>query len=514
MTTSISYSDFVESIASALQFVSYYHPAEFVEHMADAYEREGSAPAKNAIAQILINSKMAAEGKRPICQDTGIVNVFLEIGIDARLTGFPTGVVDAVSEGVREAYCNPDNPLRASVVADPLFRRLNTKDNSPAVVHTEIVAGSEVRVSLFAKGGGGENKSKFAILLPSDSVADWVVDMVPRMGAGWCPPGILGIGVGGTPEHAMHLAKKSLASPLNMSDLKQRGARNELEALRIEIFDRVNELGIGAQGLGGLATVLDVKIETYPTHAASMPVALIPNCAATRVVSFVLDGSGPAVLKPPAPDVWPDIPMPDGTKSRRVHLDGLTREEVSSWKAGETLSLSGKLLTGRDAAHKRLDEMLANGDPLPIDLRNRMIYYVGPVDAVGDEAVGPCGPTTSTRMDKFTSRLLAATGLIGMVGKAERGPAAVQAIADHQCVYLAATGGAAYLISKSVKSARVLAFEDLGMEAIYEFEVENMPVVVAVDANGTNFHEKGPQEWSVVLAKGGRLGKESKLVSS
>ena len=501
MTAAIRYLDFVESIASALQFISYYHPVDFIEHMAHAYTHERSVPARNAIAQILINSRMSAEGRRPICQDTGIVNVFLEIGMGVRLEDFPSTVSDAVNDGVRRAYLDPDNPLRASVVSDPLFRRTNTKDNTPAVVHTEMVVGSEIRVSLFAKGGGGENKSKFAILLPSDSVADWIVDMVPRMGAGWCPPGVLGVGVGGTPEHAMHLAKKSLVAPLNMLTLKQRGPRDEREAMRIEICDRVNNLGIGAQGLGGLTTVLDVKIDTYPTHAASMPVAVIPNCAATRRASFVLDGSGPVMPTPPASDLWPDIPMPEGAGSRRVDLDSLTREQVSTWKAGETLLLSGKLLTGRDAAHKRLDELLARGEPLPVDLRNRLIYYVGPVDPVRDEVVGPCGPTTSTRMDKFTGRLLASTGLIGMVGKAERGREAIEAITAHHCVYLTATGGAAYLISKAVKSARILAFGDLGMEAIYEFEVVNMPVVVAVDASGRNIHEEGPRIWRIPLEK-------------
>lgn len=499
--TIIKYSDFVESVASALQFVSHYHPVDFIEHLVEAYERESSAPARNAIGQILANSRMSAEGRRPICQDTGIVNVFLEVGMGVTLSGFPADIADAVHDGVRLAYRNPDNPLRASVVSDPLFSRINTTDNSPAVVHTELVRGSALKVTVFAKGGGGENKSKFAMLLPSDSVADWIVEMVPRMGAGWCPPGMLGIGVGGTPEHAMLLAKKSLAAPLDMHELRRRGARDSLEALRVEIYERVNGLGIGAQGLGGLTTILDVKILTYPTHAASMPVAVIPNCAATRRASFILDGHGAVTVEPPDLGFWPKISTQDGSDSRRVDLDTLSREEVKTWEAGETLLLSGTLLTGRDAAHKRLVDMLDRGEPLPVDLRNRVIYYVGPVDPVRDEVVGPCGPTTSTRMDKFTNQLLEATGLIGMVGKAERGPDAIKAIARNQCVYLTATGGAAYLIAKSVKSARVLAFADLGMEAIYEFEVENMPVVVAVDTHGNSVHESGPKIWRIPVER-------------
>lgn len=498
--TVVSHEDLVDSVAAALQFISHYHPADYIGHLAQAYAREASGAAKQAIAQILINSRMCAEGRRPICQDTGIVNVFVKVGIDVRLAGFPASIVEAVNDGVRRAYLDPDNTLRASIVEDPLFARRNTGDNTPAVVHVEVVPGNTVTVDVMAKGGGSENKSKFAVLMPSDSVADWVVDMVPTMGAGWCPPGMLGIGVGGTAEKAMLLAKQSLTEPLDMLTLKARGPANALEALRIDIHDRINALGIGAQGLGGLTTVLDVKIATYPTHAASMPVAIVPNCAATRHARFVLDGTGPALLTPPSPDLWPDLPLPDGNSSRRVDLNTLTREETATWRAGETLLLSGRMLTGRDAAHKRIDDMLARGEPLPVDFRNRMIYYVGPVDPVRDEVVGPCGPTTSTRMDKFAGRMLGATGVLGMIGKAERGPAAVRAIVESGSVYLAATGGAAYLISKAVRSSRVLAFADLGMEAIYEFEVEDLPVVVAVDANGGNVHEHGPKAWRIAAA--------------
>lgn len=500
MTTTITYVDFVDSIAAALQFISHHHPPDYIRHLSHAYSREASPPAKQAIAQILINSRMCAEGRRPICQDTGIVNIFVRVGMDVRLAGFPASVVDAANAGVRRAYLDPDNRLRASIVEDPLFSRRNTGDNTPAVVHVELVPGSVVTVDVMAKGGGSENKSKFAVLMPSDSVADWIVDMVPAMGAGWCPPGMLGIGIGGTAEKAMLLAKQSLTEPLDMLELKARGPRNDLEALRIAIHDRINALGIGAQGLGGLTTVLDVKIATYPTHAASMPVAVVPNCAATRHASFTLDGDGPAMLSTASPDLWPDLPMPDGIESRKVNLDTLTRKDISTWRAGETLLLSGRMLTGRDAAHKRIDDMLARGEPLPVDFRNRMIYYVGPVDPVRDEVVGPCGPTTSTRMDKFAARMLPATGLLGMVGKAERGPTAIDAIVGNGCVYLAATGGAAYLISKAVRSSRVLAFADLGMEAIYEFDVENLPVVVAVDSGGDSIHASGPRVWRIASA--------------
>jgi fumarate hydratase class I len=495
MSTTIAYTDFVESIAGALQFISYYHPADYIAHLSRAWEHEKSPAAKNAIAQILINSKMCALGRRPICQDTGIVNVFLEIGMDVRFAGFPSTIVDAVNDGVRGAYLDDSNRLRASIVSDPLFTRRNTGDNTPAVVHMEVVTGGKIDVRVMAKGGGSENKSKFAILMPSDSVADWVTSVVPAMGAGWCPPGMLGIGVGGTAEKAMLLAKTSLTEPIDMFELKARGPTNATEELRIELYDRINALGTGAQGLGGLTTVLDVKIATYATHAASKPVAIIPNCAATRHVRFVLDGSGPTFLEPPPLALWPDLGLPDDRSSRKINIDTLTREEIAVWKPGETLLLSGHMLTGRDAAHKRIEDMLKRDEPLPVDFRNRMIYYVGPVDPVRDEVVGPCGPTTSTRMDKFTPMMLERTGLLGMIGKAERGAIAIQSIAINACVYLAATGGAAYLISKSIKSAKVVAFEDLGMEAIYEFEVENMPVVVAVDSRGYNIHEIGPEAW-------------------
>jgi fumarate hydratase class I len=497
MPTSIAYGDLVESVAAALQFISHYHPADYIAHLARAYEREASPAAKDAIGQILINSRMCAEGRRPICQDTGIVNVFLQIGMDVHWVGFRSTIVDAVNDGVRMAYLEPSNKLRASIVADPLFSRRNTGDNTPAVVHMEVVPGNKVNVRIMAKGGGSENKSKFAVLMPSDSVVDWVLKMVPTMGAGWCPPGMLGIGVGGTAEKAMLLAKSSLTEPIDMLELKTRGPRNELEAMRIELCDKINALGIGAQGLGGLTTVLDVKIATYPTHAASMPVAIVPNCAATRHARFVLDGSGPAFLEPPDLDLWPELDLPDGKQSRKVDLNTLNRDEISEWKPGETLLLSGKMLTGRDAAHKRIEDMLARGEPLPVDFHNRTIYYVGPVDPVRDEVVGPCGPTTSTRMDKFTPMMLERTGLLAMVGKAERGPLAIKAIKDHRCVYMAATGGAAFLIARSMQSVKVLAFEDLGMEAIYEFEVKDMPVVVAVDAQGNSIHAIGPKTWKI-----------------
>jgi fumarate hydratase class I len=496
--TTIHYADFVDSVAAALQYISYYHPADYVAHLARAYEHEASPAARNAIAQILINSKMCAEGKRPICQDTGIVNVFVAVGMDVRLVDFPSTIVDAVNVGVRRAYLEPSNPLRASIVEDPLFARRNTGDNTPAVVHIDLVPGATLTVRVIAKGGGSENKSRFAILLPGDSIVDWVLDTVPAMGAGWCPPGMLGIGVGGTAEKAMLMAKETLTEPIDMFELKTRGPASKLEELRIELYDRINALGIGAQGLGGLTTVLDVKIATYPTHAASKPVAMIPNCAATRHVQVVLDGSGPAFADPPPHPIWPDLQLADHSSSRRVDLNTLTREQTRTWKPGETLLLSGRMLTGRDAAHKRIDEMLKRGEPLPVDFRDRMIYYVGPVDPVRGEAVGPCGPTTSTRMDPFAPRMLAGTGLLGMIGKAERGPVAIRAIVENSCVYLAATGGAAYLISRSMKSSKVLAFEDLGMEAIYEFEVENMPVVVAVDCDGGSIHDIGPKRWKII----------------
>ena len=502
MSTSIRYADFTASIAAALQYISYYHPADYIRHLARAYELEQGPAAKDAIAQILTNSKMCAEGRRPICQDTGIVNVFLKIGMDVRWEGFPAGVEDAVNDGVRKGYLDPDNTLRASIVADPHFDRKNTKDNTPAVVHMTVVPGHTVEVTVAAKGGGSENKSKFVMMNPSDSLVDWVLETVPTMGAGWCPPGMLGIGIGGTAEHAMLLAKQSLMEDIDMLELKARGPETKTEALRIELYDKINALGIGAQGLGGLSTVLDVKIAMAPTHAASKPVAMIPNCAATRHAHFVLDGSGPAYLEPPSLDLWPDVQWaPDYNRSKKVDLDALTKAEVASWHPGDTLLLSGRMLTGRDAAHKRIQDMLARGEKLPVDFADRVIYYVGPVDPVRDEVMGPAGPTTATRMDKFTEMMLAETGLIAMVGKAERGPVAIEAIRKHKSAYLMAVGGAAYLVSKAIKEAKVLGFADLGMEAIYEFTVKDMPVTVAVDANGTSVHETGPAEWKARIAQ-------------
>ncbi len=495
--TQIREADFVQSVADALQFISYYHPADYIAHLARAYEREQSPAAKDAIAQILTNSRMCAEGRRPICQDTGIVNVFVKVGMDVRFEA-NSSLAAMVDAGVRRAYLHPDNTLRASVVADPLFARKNTKDNTPAVVHVELVPGSTVEVTVAAKGGGSENKSKFVMLNPSDSLVDWVLKTVPTMGAGWCPPGMLGIGIGGTAEKAMLMAKESLMEPIDMHELLERGPSGPLEELRVELYEKVNALGIGAQGLGGLTTVLDVKIATFATHAASKPVAMIPNCAATRHAHFVLDGSGPAVLEPPSLDLWPKVGWTPGGDARRVHLDALTPAEVASWKPGETLLLSGKMLTGRDAAHKKIADLFASGQGLPagVDLRNKVIYYVGPVDPVRDEVVGPAGPTTATRMDKFTEMMLEKTGLIAMVGKAERGPVAIEAIRKHRAAYLMAVGGAAYLVSKAIRAARVVAFPELGMEAIYEFEVKDMPVTVAVDANGTSVHQTGPAEWA------------------
>jgi fumarate hydratase class I len=502
MTTTIRHADLVDSVASALQYISIYHPADYISHLARAYEREQSAAAKDAIAQILTNSRLCAEGKRPICQDTGIVNVFLKIGMDCRFEGFPGSIEDAINEGVRRGYLDPDNKLRASVLADPLFERKNTRDNTPAVIHMSLVPGDKLDVTVAAKGGGSENKSKFKMMNPSDSLVDWVLATVPEMGAGWCPPGMLGIGVGGTAEKAMLLAKESLMEPIDMFELLARGPQNKLEELRIELYEKVNALGIGAQGLGGLTTVLDVKIATYPTHAASKPVAMIPNCAATRHAHFVLDGSGPAYLEPPSLDLWPDVHWaPDYNKSTRVDLDTLTPEQVASWQPGQTLLLSGKMLTGRDAAHKRIADMLAKGEPLPVDFTNRVIYYVGPVDPVRDEVVGPAGPTTATRMDKFTDMMLSQTGLIAMIGKAERGPVAIESIRQHKSAYLMAVGGAAYLVAKAIKGAKVVGFADLGMEAIYEFDVKDMPVTVAVDAGGTSVHRTGPKEWQARIGK-------------
>ena len=491
---SIRQEDFIQSIADALQYISYYHPVDYIRNLAAAYEREESPAAKDAIAQILINSRMCAEGHRPICQDTGIVTVFLEVGMSVRWDDATMGVEDMVHEGVRRAYSHPDNKLRASVLADPAGRRINTKDNTPGVVNVRIVPGNTVDVIVAAKGGGSEAKSKFAMLNPSDSIVDWVLKTVPTMGAGWCPPGMLGIGIGGTAEKAMLLAKESLMEPIDIVDLKARGASNRAEELRLELFDKVNALGIGAQGLGGLTTVLDIKVKDFPTHAANLPVAMIPNCAATRHAHFTLDGSGPVMLEPPSLADWPELTY-NPTGARRVDLDTITPDEVTTFKPGEVLLLSGKLLTGRDAAHKRMVEMLDRGETLPVDLKGRFIYYVGPVDPVRDEVVGPAGPTTATRMDKFTDQILEQTGLLGMVGKAERGPTAIEAIKKHRSVYLMAVGGSAYLVSKAIKAAKVLAFEDLGMEAIYEFEVQDMPVTVAVDSAGTSVHETGPREW-------------------
>lgn len=491
--------DLIESIADALQFISYYHPADYIRNLARAYELEQSVAARDAMAQILINSRMCAEGHRPICQDTGIVNVFLKVGMNVRWET-TLSLEDMVNEGVRRAYLDVGNRLRASVLADPAGARRNTRDNTPAVIHVSLVPGDTVEVEVAAKGGGSENKSKFVMLNPSDSIVDWVLKTVPTMGAGWCPPGILGIGIGGTAEKAMLMAKESLMEPIDMQELIARGPASRIEELRIELYEKVNALGIGAQGLGGLTTVLDVKIRDYPTHAASLPVAIIPNCAATRHAHFVLDGSGPARLEVPSLADWPELTY-DTSRGRRVNLDTVTRDEVASWKPGDVLLLNGRLLTGRDAAHKRMVDLLARGEALPVDFTNRFIYYVGPVDPVRDEVVGPAGPTTATRMDKFTRTMLEKTGLLGMVGKAERGPAAIEAIRDHRAVYLMAVGGAAYLVSKAIKGARTLAFADLGMEAIYEFDVVDMPVTVAVDSQGTSVHQTGPKEWQARIGK-------------
>jgi len=493
--TTIRSDHLVQSIADALQFISYYHPRDYIQALGRAYEREQSGAAKDAIAQILTNSRMCAEGHRPICQDTGIVNVFLKIGIKVRFD-FDSSLEEIVNQGVRLGYLNKDNPLRASVLDESDFGRRNTKDNTPAVISVQIVPGDKLAVDVAAKGGGSEAKAKFAMLNPSDSIVDWVLKTVPTMGAGWCPPGMLGIGVGGTAEKAMLMAKEALMEPIDMAELKARGPKGKVEEMRIELYDKVNALGIGAQGLGGLSTVLDVKINTYPAHAANRPVAMIPNCAATRHAHFVLDGSGPAEFEAPSLSDWPKVTWTADASSTRVDLNSLTKKEVESWKPGQRILLSGKLLTGRDAAHKRIQDMLAKGEKLPVDFTNRVIYYVGPVDAVRDEVIGPAGPTTSTRMDKFTDMMLDKTGLIAMVGKAERGPAALEAIKKHKAAYLMAVGGAAYLVAKAIKKSEVLAFEDLGMEAIHEFEVKDMPVTVAVDSNGTSVHNTGPAEWS------------------
>jgi len=501
MTTVIRQSDLIESVADALQYISYYHPVDFIRAMNEAYEKEANPAAKDAMAQILINSRMCAVGKRPICQDTGIVTVFLHVGMNVQWEG-DMSVTDMVNEGVRRAYLNPDNKLRASILEDPDGARRNTGDNTPCVVHYEIVPGDKLEVHVAAKGGGSEAKTKFAMLNPSDSLVDWVLKMVPVMGAGWCPPGMLGIGVGGTAEKAMILAKEALLDPIDIHELKERGAKNRSEELRLELYDKVNRLGIGAQGLGGLTTVLDVKVKDFPTHAANKAIAMIPNCAATRHTHFTLDGSGPAHLVAPSLEDWPKVAREAGGNVKQVNLDTVTREEIAGWKPGDTLLLNGKMLTGRDAAHKKMVDMIAAGEKLPVDLTGRFIYYVGPVDPVRDEVVGPAGPTTATRMDKFTRTMLEQTGLMGMIGKAERGPAAIEAIRDNNAVYLMAVGGAAYLVAQAIKSAKVLGFPELGMEAIYEFEVQDMPVTVAVDVNGDSVHKSGPETWRLKIAEG------------
>ncbi len=500
--TLIRQDDLIESVADALQFISYYHPVDFIQAVHEAWQREESQAAKDAMAQILINSRMCAEGHRPICQDTGIVTVFMKIGMDVRWQA-DMSVADMVNEGVRRAYTHPDNVLRASILEDPAGARRNTRDNTPAVIHMEVVPGDTVDVQVAAKGGGSENKAKMAMLNPSDSIVDWVVKTVPTMGAGWCPPGMLGLGIGGTAEKAAVLAKEALMDPIDIHDLRARGPANRAEELRLEIMDAVNALGIGAQGLGGLTTVLDVKVRDYPTHAASLPVCMIPNCAATRHAHFLLDGSGPALQTPPSLEDWPEIAWDPGAGARRVDLDTVTRDDVASWKPGDTLLLNGRMLTGRDAAHKKLKELIDSGAGLPegVDLEGRFIYYVGPVDPVRDEVVGPAGPTTATRMDKFTDQILEHTGLLGMIGKAERGPVAIEAIRKHRAVYLMAVGGAAYLVSRAIVNSRTVAFPELGMEAIYEFEVKDMPVTVAVDVNGESVHQSGPAQWKERIAE-------------
>lgn len=497
----IKQNDFIDSIADALQFIACYHPKDFIQAMTNAHEKEQSPAAKDAIAQILVNSRMCAEDKRPICQDTGIVNVFIKVGMDVQWQT-DKSLDDMVNEGVHRAYLHPDNVLRASVVSDPLGSRSNTKDNTPAVIHTEIVLGDNVEVHIAAKGGGSENKAKFTILNPSDSIVDWVLETVPKMGAGWCPPGIISLGVGGTAEKAMLLAKAALMESIDIQDLIERGAETAAEKLRIELYTKINELGIGAQGLGGLTTVLDIKISEYPTHASSLPVAMIPNCAATRHTHFVLTGSGPAQFEPPALSDWPDITWQVAANTRQVNLDTVTQADIEQWQPGDTLLLSGHLLTGRDAAHKKIADLFAGGRSLPdgLDFTNRFIYYVGPVDPVKNEVVGPAGPTTATRMDKFTDMMLSKTGLLGMIGKAERGQAAITAIKHHKSVYLIAVGGSAYLVSKAIKSSRIVAFEELAMEAIREFYIENMPVTVAVDSVGGSVHQSGPIEWKQKIA--------------
>jgi fumarate hydratase, class I len=503
MTTTISESDIIESVADALQFISYYHPMDYIRALGVAYEAEQGPAAKDAIAQILTNSRMCAEGHRPICQDTGIVTVFVKWGQGCLLDSVRS-LQEVVDDGVRKAYLNPENKLRASILADPAFTRVNTKDNTPCVLNVEMVPGTKIDFQVAAKGGGSENKSKFKMLNPSDSIVDWVLEMLPQMGAGWCPPGMLGIGIGGTAEKAMIMAKESLMGDIDMAQLKARGAVTDLEKLRVEIFDKVNALGIGAQGLGGLSTILDVKIFDYPTHAASKPVAMIPNCAATRHAHFVLDGSGPAYLEPPKLSDWPDVHWAPDKAAIHVDLDALTPEIVQSWKAGDRLLLSGNMLTGRDAAHKKIQDMLARGEALPVDFCGRAIYYVGPVDPIMGEIVGPAGPTTATRMDKFTDMMLD-LGLLTMIGKAERGQGAVECIAKHKVAYLMAVGGAAYLVARAIKASKVVGFPELGMEAIYEFTVQDMPVTVAVDSSGENVHTSAPLVWKEKIAREGLL---------
>ena len=497
--TIIKKDDLIDSVADALQYISYYHPQDFIEAMHDAYKREESEAAKDAIAQILVNSRMCAEGHRPICQDTGIVTVFVRIGMQVQWDADGMSVEDMINEGVRRAYTHADNVLRASILADPAGKRTNTKDNTPAVIHMTVVPGDKIELEIAAKGGGSENKAKMAMLNPSDSIVDWVLKTVPTMGAGWCPPGMLGIGIGGTAEKAAVMAKEALMESIDIQALRERGPQSRTEELRLEIMDKVNDLGIGAQGLGGLTTVLDIKIKDYPTHAASLPVCMIPNCAATRHAHFTLDGTGPSLQTPPDLSAWPDISYEAGENSRRVDLNTVTKEDVATWKPGEVVLLSGKMLTGRDAAHKKIVGILDAGEELPVSLKGRFIYYVGPVDPVREEAVGPAGPTTATRMDKFTDQVLEQTGLLGMIGKAERGPVAIESIKKHKSVYLMAVGGAAYLVSKAIVNSEVLAFPELGMEAIYEFDVRDMPVTVAVDSNGTSVHTTGPEHWKQVI---------------
>jgi fumarate hydratase, class I len=500
--TAITQTDVIQSVADALQYISYYHSPDFIRAMAAAYDKEESPAAKDAIKQILVNSRMCAEGHRPICQDTGIVTVFCKVGMNVKWADATMTLDDMINEGVRRAYALPENKLRASIVSPPAFGRKNTKDNTPAVIHTELVVGDKLEISVAAKGGGSENKSKLGMLNPSDSIVDFVCEMIPKMGAGWCPPGVLGIGIGGTAEKAMVMAKESLLQHIDIAEVRARGPQNDIEKLRLEIMDRVNALGVGAQGLGGLTTVLDIKIIDYPTHAASLPVAIIPNCAATRHAHFVLDGSGPATLDPPDMNVWPKLTYEATPDARRVDLNTLTKEQVGTWKPGERILLNGKMLTGRDAAHKRICDLLEAGQPLPegLDFTNRVIYYVGPVDPVGNEVVGPAGPTTATRMDKFTETMLGKAGLIAMVGKSERGNEAIEVIKQHKAAYLMAVGGSAYLVSKAIRGSRVVAFPELGMEAVYEFDVKDMPVTVAVDAKGESVHTTGPAKWKAKIA--------------